>query len=371
MTAKVTGIGGFFFRADDPEALGLALPGNGSMLATHADREALFKQAGRRIVEITKAHYDAEQPGLLPREIASLKAFENAIAVVIALGGSTNAVLHLLAIAREAGVPFDIDEFDAISRTTPIIGDLKPAGRYMAPDMFEAGGTPLLVDKLRRAGLLSVRQEGGCELLDLAGSDAFAMPVEDDAEAARKFPLVIDLETGLRWRQKGAGGVVDEVKCQAAAGLAIAKCIEFPEALDAALVDAFAALAVDVFLEVTGQGSDDLDPVVGQEPGQILLARLAQDGEVAAIHDVHAERAGTTNEVAKVRVEFGCPAGKVQGFNLAGLEKLDHGVDGSGRHHLLAVRSGIHVAVQAALVAAVAEIDLQGLQLVATDPGKV
>ena len=88
------------------EALGLALPGNGSTLATHADRKELFLEAGRRIVEITKRHYDLDEKGFLPREIATFDAFENAMSLDIAMGGSTNTVLHLLAIAHEGGGGF-------------------------------------------------------------------------------------------------------------------------------------------------------------------------------------------------------------------------------------------------------------------------
>src|SRR5699024_7558940 len=106
------------------EALGLALPGNGSLLATHADREALFKQAGRTIVEITKRYYEDNDDSVLPRSIANFKAFENAMVLDIAMGGSTNTVLHLLAAAIEGEVPFTMDDMDRLSRSVPCLAKL-------------------------------------------------------------------------------------------------------------------------------------------------------------------------------------------------------------------------------------------------------
>jgi dihydroxy-acid dehydratase len=128
--------------------LGLSPMGLNDIPAVHRDKPGAVRAAGRRAVELVKQ-------GISARGMISLDSLRNAATVTTATAGSTNAVLHLLAIAREAGVAFDIDEFDAISRKTPIIGDLKPAGRYMAPDMFEAGGTPLVIDRLRRAGLFT------------------------------------------------------------------------------------------------------------------------------------------------------------------------------------------------------------------------
>jgi len=127
--------------------LGVSPMGLNDIPAIHPDKPKAVFDAGRRVVELV-------QEGISARDMISIESLRNAATVTTATAGSTNSVLHLLAIAREAGVPFDIDEFDAISRKTPIIADLKPAGRYMAPDMFEAGGTPLLVDKLKKAGLL-------------------------------------------------------------------------------------------------------------------------------------------------------------------------------------------------------------------------
>jgi dihydroxy-acid dehydratase len=128
--------------------LGLSPMGLNDIPAVHPDKPKAVFEAGRRAVELV-------QQGISARGMISVESLRNAATVTTATAGSTNSVLHLLAIAREAGVEFNIDEFDEISRRTPIIGDLKPAGRFMAPDMFEAGGTPLVIDRLRRAGLLT------------------------------------------------------------------------------------------------------------------------------------------------------------------------------------------------------------------------
>ncbi len=137
------------------EALGIALPGNGSMLATHADREALFKEAGRLIVEITKAHYEEEKPGLLPRDIACFEAFENAMSLDIAMGGSTNTVLHLLAIAHEGKVNFTMDDIDRLSRKVPVLCKVAPAKQDVhMEDVHRAGGIFAILGEMYRAGLL-------------------------------------------------------------------------------------------------------------------------------------------------------------------------------------------------------------------------
>jgi dihydroxy-acid dehydratase len=128
--------------------MGLSPMGVNDIPAVHPDKAQAVFDCGQRVVQ--QVH-----EGQSARRMVSLESLRNAATVTSATAGSTNAVLHLLAIAREAGVAFDIDEFDEISRRTPIIGDLKPAGRFMAPDMFEAGGTPLVIDRLRKAGLVS------------------------------------------------------------------------------------------------------------------------------------------------------------------------------------------------------------------------
>jgi len=137
------------------EALGLALPGNGSLLATHADREALFKQAGRTIVDITKRHYEQGDDSVLPRNIANFNAFENAMALDIAMGGSTNTVLHLLAAAIEGEVDFTMDDMDRLSRVVPCLSKLAPATQeYHMEDFHRAGGVLNVLAELDKAGLI-------------------------------------------------------------------------------------------------------------------------------------------------------------------------------------------------------------------------
>ncbi|MFZ5751984.1 MAG: dihydroxy-acid dehydratase [Pseudomonadota bacterium] len=137
------------------EALGLALPGNGSILATHADRKALFLEAGRRIVEITRRHYELGDAGLLPREIATKEAFENAMSLDIAMGGSTNTVLHLLAIAHEGGVDFSMADIDRLSRKVPVLCKVAPSKADVhMEDVHRAGGIFGILGEMLRGGLI-------------------------------------------------------------------------------------------------------------------------------------------------------------------------------------------------------------------------
>ena len=137
------------------EALGLALPGNGSILATHADRKELFLEAGRKIVEITRRHYELDDKGLLPRDIATFDAFENAMSLDIAMGGSTNTVLHLLAIAHEGGVDFTMKDIDRLSRKVPVLCKVAPAKQDVhMEDVHRAGGIMGILGEMGRAGLL-------------------------------------------------------------------------------------------------------------------------------------------------------------------------------------------------------------------------
>ncbi|GAA1152014.1 dihydroxy-acid dehydratase [Kitasatospora gansuensis] len=137
------------------EAIGLALPGNGSVLATHTARKALYEDAGRTIVEITKRHYEQDDYSVLPRSVASRAAFENAMALDIAMGGSTNTILHLLAAAQEAEIEFDMRDIDAISRKVPCLSKVAPNGKYYMEDVHRAGGIPAILGELYRGGLLN------------------------------------------------------------------------------------------------------------------------------------------------------------------------------------------------------------------------
>ncbi len=138
------------------EALGLSLPGNGTTLATHADREQLFKEAGRRIVDLARRYYEKDDESALPRSIASFAAFENAMSLDVAMGGSTNTVLHLLAAAREAGVDFTMKDIDRISRRVPCLCKVAPAvADVHIEDVHRAGGIMAILGELDRAGLLN------------------------------------------------------------------------------------------------------------------------------------------------------------------------------------------------------------------------
>jgi dihydroxy-acid dehydratase len=136
------------------EALGLSLPGNGSLVATHADRKQLFLRAGRTIVELCKRYYEQDDASVLPRGIATFEAFENAMTLDIAMGGSTNTVLHLLAIAREAEVDFTMKDMDRLSRHVPTLCKVAPSSEYHLEDVHRAGGIAAILGELDRAGLL-------------------------------------------------------------------------------------------------------------------------------------------------------------------------------------------------------------------------
>ena len=137
------------------EALGLSLPGNGSTLATHEARKNLFLEAGKRIVEITKSYYEDNDNSVLPRSIGSKKAFENAMKLDVAMGGSTNTVLHLLAAAKEAEVNFTMSDIDQISRKTPCVAKVSPATqKYHMEDVHRAGGVFGILAELNRGDLI-------------------------------------------------------------------------------------------------------------------------------------------------------------------------------------------------------------------------
>jgi dihydroxy-acid dehydratase len=137
------------------EALGLALPGNGSTLATHTARRQLYEDAGATVVEIAGRYYDGDDESVLPRAIASREAFENAMTLDIAMGGSTNTILHLLAAAQEAEVDFTMRDIDELSRRVPCISKVAPNGDYLMEDVHRAGGIPAILGELHRGGLLN------------------------------------------------------------------------------------------------------------------------------------------------------------------------------------------------------------------------
>ncbi|MBF0097989.1 MAG: dihydroxy-acid dehydratase [Magnetococcales bacterium] len=157
------------------EALGLALPGNGTLLATHADRKQLFLRAGQRIVELTRRYYENNDHTVLPRSIATFEAFENAMCLDIAMGGSTNTVLHLLAAAHEAEVPFTMADINRLSQKVPCLCKVAPSSEvYHIEDVHRAGGIPAILAILNRAGLL----HEGCHTVH-APTLGLALQMED------------------------------------------------------------------------------------------------------------------------------------------------------------------------------------------------
>ena len=137
------------------EAIGLALPGNGTTLATHTARKDLFERAGRLVVDLARRYYEEDDESALPRSIATRDAFENAMALDVAMGGSTNTILHLLAAAHEARVGFGLKEIDELSRRVPCLCKVAPSSSYHVEDVHRAGGIPAILGELDRAGLLS------------------------------------------------------------------------------------------------------------------------------------------------------------------------------------------------------------------------
>jgi len=181
------------------EALGLSLPGNGSLLATHAGRRELFLEAGRLIVELARRHYEQDDASVLPRSIASRDAFENAMSLDIAMGGSTNTVLHLLAAAQEGGVDFTMADIDRLSRKVPNICKVAPATqKYHMEDVHRAGGVIGILGELDRGGLIH--------------RDAATVHSPTLAAALDRWDVVRDQATEARTRYLAApGGIPTQV----------------------------------------------------------------------------------------------------------------------------------------------------------------
>ena len=189
------------------EALGLSLPGNGTVLATHGDRKRLFLEAGNRIVDIARRYYEKDDDSVLPRSICTKAAFENAMTLDIAMGGSTNTVLHILAMAREGEVDFTMDDIDRLSRITPAICKVAPATpEYHVEDVHRAGGIMAILGELDRGGLLdtSLPTIHSETLADaLAQWDIMGDPAADVIEFFRAGPAGISTQTAFsqntRW----------------------------------------------------------------------------------------------------------------------------------------------------------------------------
>ena len=174
------------------EAIGLALPGNGSLLATHADRKALFQQAAQRVVALAQAYYRDGDAGVLPRSIATKAAFENAMTVDVAMGGSTNTILHMLAMATEAEVDFTLADIDRLSREVPHLCKVSPASQdYYMEDVHRAGGIMGIMGELQRGGLLddSTRTIAGTSMAEqLAHWDVMQSGDEEVSHFYRAAP---------------------------------------------------------------------------------------------------------------------------------------------------------------------------------------
>ncbi len=177
------------------EALGLSLPGNGSLLATHADRKELFLEAGRRIVHLAKRYYEQDDESVLPRNIATFEAFENAMCLDISMGGSTNTILHLLAAAQEGVVAFTMDDIDRLSRKVPNLCKVAPSTqKYHMEDVHRAGGVMAIMGELSRAGLLNTD-------VNMIHSDSMADAI------AHYDVAVSDNDDVMKMFQAGPGGV--------------------------------------------------------------------------------------------------------------------------------------------------------------------
>ena len=204
------------------EALGLALPGNGTLLATHAARWDLFEQAGRLIVDIARRHYENGEPGLLPREIANFEAFENAMTLDVAMGGSTNTVLHLLAAAQEGEIDFTMADIDRISRHTPCVCKVAPSSNDHMEDVSRAGGIFSILGSLDRGQLLhtDVRTVHTPRLGDAIVREDIRSEVASDWARQRALSAPGGVRTTMAFSQDkyfdepdrdGAQGVIREV----------------------------------------------------------------------------------------------------------------------------------------------------------------
>ncbi|NIH81963.1 dihydroxy-acid dehydratase [Amycolatopsis viridis] len=205
------------------EALGLSLPGNGSTLATHAARRKLFEDAGRTVMELCKRWYGEDDDSALPRSIANRKAFENAMALDMAMGGSTNTVLHILAAAQEGEVDFTISDIDAIGRRVPCLSKVAPNSDYHMEDVHRAGGIPAILGELYRAGLLnedvtsvhSPSLEQWLSTWDIRGGSASAEAIELFHAAPGGVRTTEAFSTSNRWTEldtDAANGCIRDIE---------------------------------------------------------------------------------------------------------------------------------------------------------------
>ncbi len=188
------------------EAIGLALPGNGTVVATHKNRKALFEKAARQIVTITRKYYEEGDASVLPRSIASRPAFMNAMALDIAMGGSTNTVLHLLAIAHEAGVDFTMKDIDQLSSKIPVLCKVAPSSHYHVEDVNRAGGILAIMGELDRAGLIDTSVKR-VDLLTL-GEAIERYDITRPAATAEAREIYASAPAGIKSLKMGSQGIM-------------------------------------------------------------------------------------------------------------------------------------------------------------------
>jgi len=187
------------------EAIGLALPGNGTIVATHKNRRALFEKAARQIVTLTRRYYEEGDASVLPKSISTRAAFMNAMALDIAMGGSTNTVLHLLAIAREAGVDFTMKDIDRLSRKIPVLCKVAPSSQYHVEDVNRAGGILGIMGELHKGGLLDASARR-VDLLTL-GEAIAAYDLTREPVMAEARDIYSSAPAGIRSLKLGSQGV--------------------------------------------------------------------------------------------------------------------------------------------------------------------
>ena len=271
------------------EALGLALPGNGSTLATHEARRALFERAGTTVMALAKRYYGEDDESVLPRSIATREAFENAMALDMAMGGSTNTVLHILAAAREGEVDFTLADIDAISRRVPCLSKVSPNSDYHMEDVHRAGGIPAILGELWRAGKLnegvrtihSPSLEAWLSEWDIRASSPSEEAVELFHAAPGGVRTTKAFSTGNRWSSldtDAEGGCIRDLEhaYTAEGGLAV---LRGNLAEDGAIIKS-AGIDEDLFrfegpARVVESQEQAVSVILGKEiqPGEVLVVR--------------------------------------------------------------------------------------------------
>jgi len=254
------------------EALGMAFPGNGTLLASHTLRRTLFEKAAGRIVEMCRRHYLEGDGAVLPRSIASKAAFENAMALDVAMGGSTNTVLHILAVARAAGVDFTMADIDRISRGVPCICKVAPSSHYHVEDVSHAGGIPTIMGELDRAGL--IRRE----CVTVSGRSMGQQLAEENIRVGTALPAAMERALAAPGGRLCNRGFAQSEKYAAADLNAVDGCIrdlEHPYSKDGGLCVLFGNLAKDGCIVKTAGVDKSILTFSGK-------ARLCDSQELAA-----------------------------------------------------------------------------------------